>query len=115
MIQTLLSVEEKLITMLGWPGWALRVIATLQLLVGITSALQAIFVSDGADHNDKKDHKRTTTEFRWFQLQYLGVYLTIMVADWLQGTNIYTLYSVSRNNTQLIFHIYNNCYFTCYS
>jgi MFS family permease len=31
--------------------------------------------------------------FRLFQTQYLTVYLTIMLADWLQGTNMYTLYS----------------------
>lgn len=94
MIETLLAVESKLIASLGWPGWALRVIATLQLCVGVTSLLQAIFVGDVADHNDKRDHKKVTTEFRLFQLQYLCVYLTIMVADWLQGTNMYTLYSV---------------------
>eukprot|EP00597_Dinobryon_sp_UTEXLB2267_P001631 CAMPEP_0170080960 /NCGR_PEP_ID=MMETSP0019_2-20121128/16952_1 /TAXON_ID=98059 /ORGANISM="Dinobryon sp., Strain UTEXLB2267" /LENGTH=415 /DNA_ID=CAMNT_0010295161 /DNA_START=193 /DNA_END=1440 /DNA_ORIENTATION=- len=31
--------------------------------------------------------------FRLFQVQYLTVYLIIMLADWLQGTNMYTLYS----------------------
>ena len=30
--------------------------------------------------------------FRRFQVQYLAVYLTVMLADWLQGTNMYTLY-----------------------
>ena len=37
------------------------------------------------------DH--TMLNFRFFQAQYLTVYLTIMLADWLQGTNMYTLYS----------------------
>lgn len=96
MLHTLLAVEDRLIALLGWPGWALRVIATLQLCVGVTSLLQALFIGNCADHNEKKDHKRVTSEFRWFQVQYLGVYLTIMVADWLQGTNMYTLYSVSK-------------------
>lgn len=27
-----------------------------------------------------------------FQWSYLSVYLTVMLADWLQGTNMYTLY-----------------------
>lgn len=27
-----------------------------------------------------------------FQYTYLAVYLTVMLADWLQGTNMYTLY-----------------------
>lgn len=30
--------------------------------------------------------------FRKFQRQYLVVYIIIMLADWLQGTNMYTLY-----------------------
>jgi MFS family permease len=44
-----------------------------------------------------------TTEFRLFQLQYLGVYLTIMLADWLQGTNMYTLYSSYGVNVGTLF------------
>merc|ERR1711871_1491972 len=31
-------------------------------------------------------------EFRQFQFRYLLVYYIIMMADWLQGTNMYTLY-----------------------
>lgn len=30
--------------------------------------------------------------FLRFQYKYLVVYLTVMLADWLQGTNMYTLY-----------------------
>eukprot|EP00392_Amoebophrya_sp_AT5.2_P000281 g281.t1 len=35
---------------------------------------------------------RQVEGFKTFQAQYLVVYLTIMLADWLQGTNMYTLY-----------------------
>jgi hypothetical protein len=38
---------------------------------------------------------KTSKAFRLFQVQYLTVYLIIMCADWLQGTNMYTLYAVS--------------------
>ena len=31
-------------------------------------------------------------DFRAFQRNYLFVYLIIMLADWLQGTNMFTLY-----------------------
>ncbi|KAJ1419018.1 hypothetical protein B484DRAFT_333619 [Ochromonadaceae sp. CCMP2298] len=44
-----------------------------------------------------------TTEFRMFQAQYLSVYLTIMLADWLQGTNMYTLYSSYGVNVGTLF------------
>jgi hypothetical protein len=33
-------------------------------------------------------------EFRRFQAHYLTAFLVVMLADWLQGTNMYTLYSV---------------------
>lgn len=35
-----------------------------------------------------------TREFRRFQAHYLAAFLVVMLADWLQGTNMYTLYSV---------------------
>ena len=34
-----------------------------------------------------------SAEFKKFQWQWLAVYLVIMLADWLQGTHMYTLYS----------------------
>merc|ERR1719343_1708957 len=48
-----------------WPAWAFR---TFVSLAGFTSCVRA------------------------FQRQYLVVYVIIMTADWLQGTNMYTLY-----------------------
>ena len=38
------------------------------------------------------ERKEQRSAFRKFQLQYLAVYLITMLADWLQGTNMYTLY-----------------------
>jgi hypothetical protein len=87
-------VEDTLSSYLGWPAWALKVIVVLICLVTFTAVMQYLFVAEPKNESGEKV-KVKSVEFRWFQLQYLGVYLVIMVADWLQGTNMYTLYSVS--------------------
>lgn len=62
------------------------------------------FVSDTSSSTTEKGNRiKPSTEFRWFQLQYLSVYLTLMLADWLQGTNMYTLYSSYGVNVRLLF------------
>jgi len=95
MIDSLLTLEYHLSVALGWPEWALRIIIVLSVLVCLTSIFQAIVVpGDSSQEKGTTAPKTMTLEFRLFQLQYLGVYLTIMLADWLQGTNMYTLYSV---------------------
>ena len=40
--------------------------------------------------------KGKVSEFNAFQREYLAVYFVIMLADWLQGTNMYTLYLIWR-------------------
>jgi hypothetical protein len=52
--------------------------------------------SIGEPKAESMDGHHMKPAFRWFQLQYLAVFLTVMLADWLQGTNMYTLYAVSR-------------------
>lgn len=98
MIDLLISLEHQLSITLGWPEWALRIIIALSVLVSLTSVFQAVVVPVATESNSEERGNSTpkaiTLEFRLFQLQYLGVYLTIMLADWLQGTNMYTLYSV---------------------
>lgn len=42
-------------------------------------------------------------EFRSFQRQYLTVYAIIMMADWFQGTNMYTLYASYGVNISALF------------
>ncbi len=99
-LNTIISeVESRLILHLGWPAWALRTIATLLVLVLGTGLLQTVVgVENTPESNAKQEstkHATTITwEFRLFQLQYLTVFLIIMLADWLQGTNMYTLYAV---------------------
>lgn len=85
----------------GWQPWA---VSTLYIL----SALVIVFFvcdnslsyyrmkkneSNGSLTASAKLDASTRTSFRWFQCQYLLAYLLIMLADWLQGTNMYTLYS----------------------
>lgn len=77
-----------------WPIWSLYSIGTLTALVLILMLYQ--FLTDNTaskvDNKSKDNSKVDMFSFRVFQLQYLSVYLTVMLADWLQGTNMYTLY-----------------------
>jgi MFS transporter, MFS domain-containing protein family, molybdate-anion transporter len=45
------------------------------------------------DHSRRKIEEKKLAKFRLFQIQYLSVYFIVMLADWLQGTNMYTLYA----------------------
>ena len=88
----LLKFELDLVNHLGWPLWACRSIEILVVIAVILSLLQVSREHPKSD--DKIVDPKLMTEFRWFQAQYLIVFLIIMLADWLQGTNMYTLYSV---------------------
>jgi len=77
-----------------WPAWAIQ---TFLVLVGITSVVAFVQKlmdgsSDGKQDDEEKPSGKRVGEFRAFQRQYLVVYTIIMGADWLQGTNMYTLY-----------------------
>ena len=96
MAELALAFELSLTNRLGWPNWSLRTIACLSAAVLAIASVQ--FVVDATSSPTSKEETRlrtgkVTAEFRWFQLQYLSAYLIIMLADWLQGTNMYTLYS----------------------
>ena len=93
MISVVLQLEAQLSELLGWPSWALITIQVLIVCVIAASVLETV-LARRASERGTSTQAVATTEFRLFQLQYLGVYLTIMLADWLQGTNMYTLYSV---------------------
>ncbi|CAD7934861.1 unnamed protein product [Amoebophrya sp. A25] len=91
-LPAMLSLEEAISASTGWPSWALRTLTTLGVLtLGVVSTETIISARRSAKASgDSKES--IPAGFRWFQLQYLSVYLTIMLADWLQGTNMYTLY-----------------------
>ena len=77
----------------SWPIDLLNVFCVLALVLGALSALKALrTASDTSEGITAADAKKLAT-FSGFQREYLAVYLIIMLADWLQGTNMYTLYS----------------------
>mmetsp|Transcript_11405 Transcript_11405/g.33608 ORF Transcript_11405/g.33608 Transcript_11405/m.33608 type:complete len:459 (-) Transcript_11405:282-1658(-) len=45
-----------------------------------------------ATNGDRKSLKALHEEFNSFRREYIAVYLVIMLADWMQGTHMYTLY-----------------------
>jgi MFS family permease len=47
----------------------------------------------GGSKDDKDDDEKRPAAFKSFQRQWLAVYLVTMLADWLQGTHMYTLYT----------------------
>lgn len=98
MIDTIISSLQS--TIQAWPQWATKLILLMTLLLSF-SFLTQIFLTFFESKNDREvdnlnNLTKPTWSFRFFQLQYLSVYLIIMLADWLQGTNMYTLYSVSK-------------------
>lgn len=93
-MEYILERESAIIEWLKWPTWAMRTIELLSLLIGILSLLQSV-KQRRAESTTAGAHAQTSSAFRLFQVQYLTVYLMIMCADWLQGTNMYTLYAVS--------------------
>ncbi len=101
-------IEQRLLSHSGWPVWAVRTIECLFALLGVITLLQA--QSKGKNkpliEPNKLQKRRSRSQekrdidtehdqahFRSFQLNYLAVYLIVMLADWLQGPNMYTLYT----------------------
>lgn len=94
MLDIIISLEQNIVNSLGWPPWALRTIEVLSVFVLFLASIEYGIgvVSSTGKVTSPQDSKRNTS-FHLFQLQYLSVYFTVMLADWLQGTNMYTLYS----------------------
>lgn len=94
MIDALVSFEQNIVDALGWPPWALRSIEVLSLIVLALAVIEyGVTAVSRTDHKTSKQETKRNASFHFFQLQYLSVYFTVMLADWLQGTNMYTLYS----------------------
>ena len=85
MIAFIQELENNLVANLGWPLWALKSIEILVLAVIVVFLVQIFIVEEEAL---SKTPSKVTVSFRIFQFQYLSVYLIIMLADWLQGTNM---------------------------
>ena len=72
-------------SLFGWPLWAVLCLSVLSVVC---------FAVQWLDVPEKAAADQTTPKFRSFQRNYLAIYLIIFLADWLQGTNMHTLYMV---------------------
>lgn len=63
------------------------------LIIPFNAVMSGSAINSDLTKSEKTVAVKTLKSFRLFQVQYLTVYLIIMLADWLQGTNMYTLYS----------------------
>jgi len=87
-----------------WPAWALYTFVGLAALTAAVAVLQWVRDKDADEHSaESKPRGKQEPEFRAFQRQYLTVYTLIMMADWFQGTNMYTLYSSYGVNISALF------------
>jgi MFS family permease len=74
----------------NWPAWAIR---TFVGMAAFTLGIYGFSLKRaGAEGETQKPSGKKLGDFRAFQRQFLIVYCIIMTADWLQGTNMYTLY-----------------------
>eukprot|EP00906_Rhabdomonas_costata_P032891 RCo046323 len=109
-----------------WPSWALWTLLGLGMLCIVTGALPTLlrrFFPRKASSNPTGGRKvgggitpvssaagdavevstETRAKFCRFQAQYLVVYLIVQLADWCQGTNMYTLYQSYGVDVGLLF------------
>jgi len=93
----------------GWQPWAVSTLYILSMCVFIMVGVDCLLsrVQDGKREGSSSTEAvldaKTAVSFRAFQVQYLVAYLLIMLADWLQGTNMYTLYSSYGVDVGLLF------------
>ncbi|KAL3925253.1 MAG: hypothetical protein SGILL_000531 [Bacillariaceae sp.] len=59
--------------------------------------------STNAQADDKRARAKLHKEFDSFRHKYIAVYLVIMLADWMQGTHMYTLYLSYNVNVSALF------------
>merc|ERR1719362_483590 len=86
-----------------WPAWALNTFIGLASFTSLVAVVQWIRDKDKDSNNESKPSGEQAPVFRSFQRQYLVVYAIIMMADWFQGTNMYTLYSSYGVNISALF------------
>ena len=76
--------------------------ALLLVTLLCTSLSESKQNAEKIDSNESKTNGHSSTvketlrdkrkQFKRFRAQYLTVYLIVMLADWMQGTHMYTLY-----------------------
>jgi MFS family permease len=96
-----------------WPDWAINLLLSMTACLGVTFLISNLFTSeeDNKDTKEEENHKNSNgksmdqlkSEFSTFRNKYLVVYLVIMLADWMQGTHMYTLYLSYNVNISALF------------
>ena len=95
-----------------WPQWAISLLLAMSAALAVTLAVNHFY--GPADENETpeeqkllkqshKTHEALQAEFHTFRWSYLSVYLVIMLADWMQGTHMYTLYLSYNVNISALF------------
>mmetsp|Transcript_26806 Transcript_26806/g.48343 ORF Transcript_26806/g.48343 Transcript_26806/m.48343 type:complete len:479 (+) Transcript_26806:94-1530(+) len=84
-----------------WPAWAVSLLFTMTAALSFTLLTIYFYTPDDETETAEekkllksthKTHETLHGEFDTFRRSYLSVYLVIMLADWMQGTHMYTLY-----------------------
>jgi len=100
-----------------WPEWAVNPFLGCLVLNAVVFAVQRRIVAGAGGEaasraagrasmsNSAQQGQDRSAEFRIFQWQWLSVYLVIMLADWLQGTHMYTLYTTYGQTPGTLFAI----------
>jgi hypothetical protein len=100
-----------------WPTWAVNHLLTMTAVLSCTLLASYFYSSDdqkdggGGGENPQSamaakttsDNKSIHADFLSFRRSYLSVYLVIMLADWMQGTHMYTLYLSYNVNISALF------------
>ena len=75
----------------SWPAPLSNLFCGLLLLLTILEGMRRLkTATTPTTERVTRQTKGKVSEFNAFQREYLAVYLVIMLADWLQGTNMYT-------------------------
>lgn len=95
-----------------WPSWALNLLLGMSAALTTTLLVNYFYTPDDATESAEetkllksahKTHEALHEEFNKFRWSYLSVYLVIMLADWMQGTHMYTLYLSYNVNISALF------------
>lgn len=95
-----------------WPSWALNLLLTMTAVLTMTLITNHFYTPDDEKESAEekkllesshKTHEALHGEFNKFRWSYLSVYLVIMLADWMQGTHMYTLYLSYNVNISALF------------
>lgn len=95
-----------------WPEWAVNLLLSMTAALCFTLTINHFYTPDDETETEEekkllksahKTHESLHSEFNTFRRSYLTVYLVIMLADWMQGTHMYTLYLSYNVNISALF------------